>query len=592
MKILNIIDSSILRALLSKFYIAAGVDYVFIAPEESLVADMLEDFAPDALLLQDSYCSIALSDLWAFVRKKTQERGRTMRFLLLESGPDPDGQAREIPVSPDVFRVNRENLRSVLDRLKAELLAAGKASASRAVVPAKAILVVEPSKTIRSVIKVALGSNRYRLTFARSAEEALPLFGGQHFDLVLTGVSLQGKSGFDLCREIKETHPDRYLPVIVLAAGDDPLDVDTAFNCGADDYLLKSSPPEMLAEKVADHLAAMDRKRNNKILVVDDSKVIRGVLRHGFIKSGLNVLTAENGVKALEIVLAEKPEVVITDIEMPEMDGYELCRQIRKRPELDNIFLLMMSTRDRPCDIKRGEKLGVSRYFVKPFDVEKLQLVVEQLLAEGYRQYQKEYGYLLASMKALIVALEARDKYTKGHTARVSAMALRLGRFLGLSETQLWDLEIAANLHDIGKIGVRDAVLLKAGKLTDEEYAMIQEHAIIGAEILRPITSLRNIIPLILLHHERWDGSGYPTMVKGEDIPLGARIIAVVDAYDAMTSDRPYRPGMAPEKAMSIIELELGRQFCATCGEAFLRMLLSEKKAPPARGGRCRTDAT
>ncbi len=352
--------------------------------------------------------------------------------------------------------------------------------------------------------------------------------------------------------------------------------MDTAFNSGADDYLLKSFTPRMLADKIADHLDAVHRKRQNKILVVDDSTLIREMLPHSFMKSGLNVLVAEDGRQALRIARDERPDVVVTEVDIPELNGYGLCEALRGIPELRNTFVVMMSARDRACDIKRGERLGVSRHFVKPFDVEKMLLVVEQLLAESYRHYKKEYEHVLWSMKSLVTALEARDGYTKGHTARVSAMALLLGRFMGLGEDALRDLEIAANLHDIGKIGVRDAVLLKPGPLTDEEYAKIQEHAVIGAEILRPIASLRNVVPLIMYHHERWDGEGYPTCLSGEDIPLGARIIAVADAYDAMTSDRPYRGGMEPEQALDIIAREMGKQSAQPAARAFLELKQGE----------------
>jgi putative nucleotidyltransferase with HDIG domain len=179
---------------------------------------------------------------------------------------------------------------------------------------------------------------------------------------------------------------------------------------------------------------------------------------------------------------------------------------------------------------------------------------------------------MLSTIKALVTALEARDEYTKGHTHRVSKYALMLGKYMGLTTYELDKLEIAANLHDIGKIGVKDDILLKPGQLSDEEYAKIQEHAVIGAEILRPLNSLQDVVPLILFHHERWDGQGYPSMISGKKIPLGARIIAVADTFDAITSDRPYRKALSEEKALKIIEENIGTQFCPTCGKSFLEM--------------------
>ena len=274
----------------------------------------------------------------------------------------------------------------------------------------------------------------------------------------------------------------------------------------------------------------------------------------------------------MEIAVKERPEIIITDVDIPGMNGYELIKQAREKPEIKDVSVIMMSNRDKKSDIKKSEKLGVSKYFVKPFDIEKLVIVVEQLLLERYNIYRKEYEYMLSTIKALITALEARDEYTKGHTHRVSKYALMLGNYMGLSTFELDKLEIAANLHDIGKIGVRDDILLKPGKLSDEEYATIQEHAVIGAEILRPLNSLNDVIPLILFHHERWDGEGYPSMIKGDEIPLGARIIAVADTFDAITSDRPYRKALTEKEAVEIIKNNSGTQFCPRCVAAFLEL--------------------
>ncbi len=583
MKILSVIDILLYRTFLSKFFLPLGLEYQFVEPDRNRIAEAMSTFSPDVVLLQDSYHDRSRATVAGYVRGLAARLGLTPVVLVLRTSPDET--AGLSPGGESVY-VSRENLGEVIERLKEEHARTAKTGGDAACGNRRAghILFVDPGRTLFHVVRASLASGGYQLRHALDAREALELCAGQEFELILTSVQLPGMDGLELCRRLKESNAGQYLPVIILSSSDDPLDVDTAFNSGADDYLLKSFTPRMLADKIADHLDAVHRKRQNKILVVDDSKLIREMLRHSFIKSGLNVLVAENGRQALEIALAEKPDVVVTDVDMPELNGYGLCEALREVPELHNTFVVMMSARDRACDIKRGERLGISRYFVKPFDVEKMLLVVEQLLAESYRHYKKEYEHVLWSMKSLVTALEARDEYTKGHTARVSAMALRLGRFMGLAEDALRDLEIAANLHDIGKIGVRDAVLLKPGSLTDEEYAKIQEHAVIGAEILRPIASLRNVVPLIMYHHERWDGEGYPTCLKGEDIPLGARIIAVADAYDAMTSDRPYRGGMAPSRALEIIAKEMGKQFCPRCARAFLEMKGGETQEKTGRG--------
>jgi response regulator RpfG family c-di-GMP phosphodiesterase len=569
MLIENIIDIAFYRGFLSKIYLTAGVDYRFLVPVEGEVSLAFGDVVPDAVLIQDSYMSLDSVDLARRIREAGAVLGRNIPILCLVPFDETvgAGEGATMPRGSDIHPVNRLNLATVVQELRDRPKRASPAARMRE------ILFVDAGKTLLHVVRAALSPGGFRVVAAHDAERALALCRERTFELVLTSVLLPGMSGLEFCRRLKEENPGRYLPVVILSSSDNPLDMETAFNFGADDYLLKSFTPEMLSAKVSEHLDVVERKRHNKILVVDDAKLIRELLRHSFIKGGHCVLTAENGRQALEIAKTERPDVVVTDLEMPEMDGYTLCERIRDQPELRHTLVVIMSAWDRPSDIKRGERLGVSRYFVKPFDVEKMQLVVEQLLAESYRHIKKEHEHVLASMSALITALEARDKYTMGHTARVSRMAMRLGRHMGLDEQELRKLEIAANLHDIGKIGVRDAVLLKPGKLTPEEYAKIQEHAVIGAEILRPIISLTPVLPLILLHHERWDGLGYPTAIMGENIPIGARIIAIADAFDAMTSDRPYRKGMRLDKALGIIRKEAGRQFCPTSAGSFLQML-------------------
>jgi response regulator RpfG family c-di-GMP phosphodiesterase len=581
MLILNVIDIAFYRAFLSKIFITAGVEYRFVVPEDGDASLAVPDPIPDAVLIQDSYMGLDCAELVQSIRATGASVGRTIPVLCLRPFDDgaQEGPLAPIPEGADIFSVNRLNLVGVITELKAGQHRPASSSKKRE------ILFVDAGKTLLHVVRAALSPAGFQVVAARDGEQALALCRKRAFEMVLTSVLLPGLSGLELCRRLKEENPGHYLPVVILSSSDNPLDMETAFNFGADDYLLKSFTPEMLACKVSEHLDVVERKRHNKILVADDAKLIRELLRHSFIKSGHCVLTAENGRQAFELAMAERPDVVVTDIEMPEMDGYTLCEKLRDQPELRHTLVVIMSARGRQSDIKRGERLGVSRFFVKPFDVEKMQLVVEQLLAESYRHIKKEHEHVLASMSALITALEARDEYTKGHTARVSLMAMRLGRHMGLDEQTLRELEIASNLHDIGKIGVRDAVLLKPGKLTPEEYAKIQEHAVIGAEILRPIVSLAPVLPLILLHHERWDGQGYPTAIMGEDIPIAARIIAIADAYDAMTTDRPYRDGMPLDTALGIIGEEAGRQFCPTCAKAFLRMLDSgDESAARAEG--------
>lgn len=330
-----------------------------------------------------------------------------------------------------------------------------------------------------------------------------------------------------------------------------------------------------IVKVIGEAIEEIERKKRNKILVVDDNRVTIEILRRAFLKNGFNIIAAQNGMEAYEIILREHPDIIITDIEMPLMDGYALCERIKENKELKDIPLLIISAKDKPSDIKKGESLGIVRYFVKPFDMEQIVLIVEQLLQQNHSILKKENEYTLSSIKSLVKALESKDTYTKGHSERVADLSVRLGRAMGMDESFISELEIGASLHDIGKIGVSDEILQKPGKLTSNEFEKVKEHPLIGSRILEPIISLKNIIPLILLHHERWDEKGYPTKVGGEKIPIGARIIAIADAFDAITSERPYRKGTTIEAALKIIKENTGTQFCPYCVEHFLKMMVN-----------------
>ncbi len=560
MNVLCITEISLYRAYLTKYFLSRDIQYRFICPDLDTLRTTLEKTDVDALLIQAQYSDFNYRTFLDRINDVIS--GLDLPIITLHTEPGPT------PHEDDVIHVDRSSAITVLDDFKRRF-------DEQVVNPGpkkRQILFADSSRTLFKIVKSVLG-NGFDVHYAADGLSAYRIFQENKINLILTGVHLPKMNGLELCRKIKEEAAGNYHPVIVLSSNDDPMAIDTAFNYGADDYLVKSFSPEMLASKVSEHLDAADRKRSHKVLVVDDSKLSRELIRNALLKVGLTVLTAKNGQEGLEIAEAETPDIIITDLEMPILNGYELCENIRNHAELEHSFILMMSSRNSPCDMKRAERLDVRRYFVKPFDVEKLQLVVEQLLAEGDRQYKLEYGYALESMKSLVAALEARDRYTQGHSARVCELSMRLAQFIGLDTKALADLEIAANLHDIGKIGVRDAVLLKPDKLSEEEYATIQRHAVIGAEILKPIRSLQAIIPLIMLHHERWDGKGYPTFLSGEDIPLGARIIAIADSFDAMTSDRPYRKGMPISKALSIIEKGAGSQFCPYSAAKFIELM-------------------
>ena len=203
---------------------------------------------------------------------------------------------------------------------------------------------------------------------------------------------------------------------------------------------------------------------------------------------------------------------------------------------------------------------GVSAYLVKPFNMEQMVITVEKLLSDQYllllkekERLDSERQFMLAGITSLIAALEARDHYTCGHSQAVSSIVEKMAVKMGMAREDVESISIAGQLHDLGKIGVPDSVLLKPGKLTKEEFNLVKEHPVVGVNILANISSLSKIIPAIRHHHERFDGKGYPDGIKGVKIPIWARLMAVADTFHALTSDRPYRDGMALCKAMDII---------------------------------------
>jgi len=576
-KILNIIDLNLLKIFLNKFYLAHGLDYLFIIPHKETIERHLPQFQPDLVLLQHQYYNIPVEEMVAQVRALTP--APIIVFFLKDDREVIERLSLMGKKGEDIFFYDKHDFSRKFEKLLSTRL--GDKHEQDAIETHRSILFADDSAVMRHFFRRTLADREgVTVHIAADGNEAWELYQEHLPNLVITDIEMPGMDGLQLCRKIKENNRGRFIPVVILSNKKKPIDIDTAFDIGADDYLVKPTTTDELNHKIDEYFSVLDRKRRNKILLVDDSKVSSEIISHALLKNSLNVLHASDGNEAYEIAVRERPDIIITDIEMPNLNGYDLAKKVREHPELKETSLIMMSSRDKRSDIKRGEKLGISRYFIKPFDVEKLIIVVEQLLLEKYNIYKKEYEYMLSTIKSLITALEARDQYTKGHTQRVSAYSARLGRFLGLSSYALNDLEIGANLHDVGKIGVRDDILLKPGRLSDDEYAKIQEHAIIGAEILRPLKLLETIVPLILFHHERWDGRGYPSMIKGDKIPLGARIIAIADTFDAITSDRPYRKALSREDALQIIRENLGKQFCPETGRAFLDMMEKEKELP------------
>ncbi len=321
-------------------------------------------------------------------------------------------------------------------------------------------------------------------------------------------------------------------------------------------------------------------------LVVDDQPRLRSALSRFLLGVGYRCLEAGSGPEAIAVLENEDVAVLISDVRMPGMDGLELLRVTRRRwPDLAVIMVTGVADVETAVDCLR---VGAVDYVTKPYQLDELRARVAQaaekrrLVIEN-RRYQSQLADLvrqqavrieelfLEGIQSIVHALEAKDPYTQGHSARVSTYSGAIARTMGLADEQIQLIELGAEMHDVGKIGVDDTILNKRGRLTSEEYTAIMEHTVIGARILEPL--MKNApaaLNIVRSHHERVDGRGLPDGLAGKNIPLEARIVAVADAFDAMTTGRSYRPGMAPADAFAELHAESGTQFDAAAVEAFV----------------------
>jgi len=321
----------------------------------------------------------------------------------------------------------------------------------------------------------------------------------------------------------------------------------------------------------------------DRILIVDDEEVICSIFARRLTKEGYACVTANNGREALRYFYKHPFSLIISDIKMPEMDGLELLKRVKAtNPNMMVIVVTAFPDIDLAVEAMR---LGAYDFIIKPADLDLMILSVkkalekkrldeellayrshlERLVEERTGKLQQAYRILkkahLDSVKVLAEAIDAKDPYTRGHSDRVTRMTLKIAFQFGFAEDRLESLEYGALLHDIGKIGIKDEVLQKAGALNPEEYQYIQEHPLIGVKIVEGLDFFKDKIPMIRHHHEHFDGSGYPDGLLGEAIPLEARIIAVPDAFDAMTSARPHRGMMPLQDVLMELEKCKGTQF-------------------------------
>jgi len=443
------------------------------------------------------------------------------------------------------------------------------------------ILIADSSAVVRSILAQELVRSGTEVSLCDDGEQAFDLAISHDFDLVIADANLPKIEGIELCKRLKAHQHTQQVPVVILNSLDTEEAMRRGYQAGACACINKDQSRDALLEAIHSVMYKATFQRGRLILVVDDSSSVRVLVGKGLKEAGFHVILAENGRVALDLLRNEKPDLILSDIDMPEMNGEEFCQAVHADAVLAAIPFIVMSANDQRPIMRRMLQLGADSYLVKPFNVDQLVITVEKLLSDQLLLLQKEKERLateqrlmLASITSLCCALEARDAYTRGHSEAVSDIATRIAMHMNVSAEEIELIRLGGKLHDIGKIGVIDSVLMKPGKLTEEEFALIKRHPVIGAEILLPVPSLARIIPIVLYHHERMDGNGYPEGLKGLAIPLWARITAVGDTYHALTSNRPYRNGMPKDKALQIIESVSGTQLCPDCVEIFLKMEL------------------
>jgi len=327
---------------------------------------------------------------------------------------------------------------------------------------------------------------------------------------------------------------------------------------------------------------------SESILVVEDEEMVRSLVLRRLARAGYEAVGAANGMEALHLLREQTFGVILSDINMPRLNGLEMLQVVHETwPDI--VVVMFTAFGDLEHAIS-AMKLGASDYLVKPFDLEALVVTVEQanrkrqrILArkqvEALWHVQTEEAnessqrLLLSTVMALANTLEAKDPYTVGHSQRVAELSEALAKRIGMTDDEAEHIRLAGLLHDIGKIGIREAIINKAGPLTTEEVVHLQTHPLISERILLPVTELNGALRAIRHHHEHWDGNGYPDGLARLDIPLGARILALADTYDAVTSERPYRAAASPSAALREIRRTLGSQFDPQLGPIFIELL-------------------
>src|SRR6267143_1469349 len=293
------------------------------------------------------------------------------------------------------------------------------------------------------------------------------------------------------------------------------------------------------------------------ILVADDQSSNRELLEELLTTQGFKVIGVADGAAALEELTRVQADLVLLDVMMPGMNGFEVCERIKANPDTYLIPVILITALSDKQDRIEGIKSGADDFLTRPVDRTELLARVRSLLKLKLRTDELERAESV--LFTLARSIEGKDPYTHGHCERLAEYSARLGEQLNLPEEQLVALRRAGIVHDVGKVAIPDAILLKPGRLTPEEWTIIREHSVIGERICAPLKSFRHVLPIIRHHHEKLDASGYPDGLRGDAIPVTARVLQIVDVYDALTTDRPYKKAFSITDALQTLKQEVAK---------------------------------
>lgn len=335
---------------------------------------------------------------------------------------------------------------------------------------------------------------------------------------------------------------------------------------------------DAVSEKTVENHVRL-KQRAPKILIIDDKLDTLLLLRELLASRGYEVVTSNEADEVKQIVQSENPDLILLDVVMPGKSGYEVCRELKEDRRTRLIPIVMITGLSDREDRVRGIEAGADDFLSKPLYPEELFARVKSLLK--LKEFTDELENAEAVLVALALGIESRDPYTGNHCERLAGYAAALGHYLRLDGDSIVALKRGGYLHDLGKVSIPDEILKKGARLTPEEWAVMKQHPVIGESICRPLQSFRNVLPIIRHHHEHWNGSGYPDGLAGTDIPLLARVLQTVDVYDALRTERPYKPALDHDESERTMRQEAaaGRWDPHLVDEFFQMLRLQEQAA-------------